>query len=47
MIRPKIVRPLTEPFRCGNGIPVCPELGVDNDPKGRHRHSSGAVAGTR
>jgi transcriptional regulator GlxA family with amidase domain len=34
MIRPKIVGLSREPFRCGNGIPVSPDLGVDDDPKG-------------
>ena len=28
MIRPRIVSPSREPFRCGNGIPVVPDLAV-------------------
>jgi transcriptional regulator GlxA family with amidase domain len=27
--RPRIVAPTREPFRCGNGIPVIPDLGID------------------
>jgi len=27
--RPRIVAPTREPFRCGNGIPVTPDLGID------------------
>lgn len=32
LIRPRIVSVSAEPFRCGNGIPVIPELGVGDDP---------------
>src|SRR5688572_33507081 len=32
LIRPRIVSPGREPFRCGNGIPVIPEVGIDDDP---------------
>jgi transcriptional regulator GlxA family with amidase domain len=31
-IRPKIVAPSDGTFRCGNGIPVSPDVGVDDDP---------------
>jgi transcriptional regulator GlxA family with amidase domain len=31
-IRPRIVAPSRSPFRCGNGIPINPDLGVDEDP---------------
>jgi transcriptional regulator GlxA family with amidase domain len=31
-IRPRIVSPSRRPFRCGNGIPVSPDVGVDEDP---------------
>ena len=31
-IRPRIVALSREPFRCGNGIPVIPDLAVDEDP---------------
>ena len=34
LIRPRIVGPSREPFRCGNAIPVCPELGLCDDPEG-------------
>jgi len=34
MIRPRIVAPSTEPFRCGNGIPVAPDAGIADDPAG-------------
>ncbi|MGF1641032.1 MAG: GlxA family transcriptional regulator [Rhodospirillales bacterium] len=30
--RPRIVSPAAQPFRCGNGIPVVPDLAVDADP---------------
>jgi len=29
LIRPRIVAPTREPFRCGNGIPVAPDLAID------------------
>jgi transcriptional regulator GlxA family with amidase domain len=32
LIRPRIVAPGREPFRCGNGVPVIPELSVEDDP---------------
>jgi transcriptional regulator GlxA family with amidase domain len=32
LIRPRNVAPGLEPFRCGNGIPVIPEVGVGEDP---------------
>jgi hypothetical protein len=28
LIRPRIVAPTTQPFRCGNGIPVAPDLAI-------------------
>jgi transcriptional regulator GlxA family with amidase domain len=31
-IEPRIVAPSTEPFRCGNGIPVAPDLSLADDP---------------
>jgi transcriptional regulator GlxA family with amidase domain len=31
-VRPRIVAPSRSPFRCGNGIPINPDLGVDEDP---------------
>jgi transcriptional regulator GlxA family with amidase domain len=34
LIRPRIVARSREPFRCGNGIPVIPDAGVDEDPAG-------------
>jgi transcriptional regulator GlxA family with amidase domain len=34
MIRPRIVGLSRESFRCGNGIPIVPELGVADDPQG-------------
>lgn len=34
MIRPRIVSPDKTPFQCGNGIPVQPDFGIDQDPKG-------------
>jgi len=34
LIRPRIVALSREPFRCGNGIPVIPDMGVDEDPPG-------------
>jgi transcriptional regulator GlxA family with amidase domain len=33
-IRPKIVAPSRDAFRCGNGIPVSPDVGVDEEPEG-------------
>jgi hypothetical protein len=33
-IRPRIVALAREPFRCGNGIPVIPDAGVEEDPAG-------------
>lgn len=33
LIRPRIVGLSREPFRCGNGIPVSPDLGIDEDPE--------------
>ncbi|MXO59927.1 helix-turn-helix domain-containing protein [Altererythrobacter salegens] len=32
LIEPHVVSPTTEPFRCGNGIPVSPDLSVADDP---------------
>lgn len=32
LIQPRIVGPTREPFDCGNGIPVRPDLGVDDAP---------------
>jgi transcriptional regulator GlxA family with amidase domain len=32
LIRPRIVALSREPFRCGNGIPVIPDVAVDEDP---------------
>ena len=32
LISPKIVSPVLEPFQCGNGIPVTPELDIGSDP---------------
>jgi transcriptional regulator GlxA family with amidase domain len=32
LILPRIVGMSREPFRCGNGIPVTPDLGIDEDP---------------
>jgi transcriptional regulator GlxA family with amidase domain len=29
LIQPRIVAPSTRPFRCGNGIPVSPDIGLD------------------
>jgi transcriptional regulator GlxA family with amidase domain len=34
LIRPRIVARSREPFRCGNGIPVIPDAGVDENPAG-------------
>jgi transcriptional regulator GlxA family with amidase domain len=34
LISPRIVSPTRETFRCGNGIPVFPDLSCDDDPKG-------------
>jgi transcriptional regulator GlxA family with amidase domain len=34
LIRPRIVSPERTPFRCGNAIPVEPELCTDDDPHG-------------
>ena len=33
LIEPRIVSPRRKPFRCGNGIPVSPQLAVSDDPK--------------
>lgn len=33
LIRPRIVAPVREPFRCGNGIPVSPELAIADGPE--------------
>lgn len=33
LIRPRIVALSREPFRCGNGIPISPDLGLDEDPE--------------
>jgi transcriptional regulator GlxA family with amidase domain len=32
LIEPRIVSPRLKPFRCGNGIPVAPQLAVADDP---------------
>jgi transcriptional regulator GlxA family with amidase domain len=32
-IHPRIVAPTGEPFRCGNNIPVTPDLGMETDPE--------------
>jgi transcriptional regulator GlxA family with amidase domain len=32
-IRPRIVALSQEPFRCGNGIPISPDLSIDEDPE--------------
>ena len=32
LIRPHIVSPTLEPFQCGNGIPVQPDLSIEDDP---------------
>lgn len=32
-IRPRILSPTAEPFRCGNNIPVTPDLGIDANPE--------------
>ena len=32
LIRPRIVGVSREPFRCGNGIPVAPDLSIDENP---------------
>lgn len=34
LIRPRIVGRSRAPFRCGNGIPIDPELGIADDPAG-------------
>lgn len=34
LIRPRVVSVTTEDFRCGNGIPVSPDVSVDDDPGG-------------
>lgn len=34
MIRPRIVGLSREAFQCGNGIPISPELGIEDDPAG-------------
>ena len=33
LIRPRVVALSREPFRCGNGIPVIPDVGVAEDPE--------------
>lgn len=33
-LRPRIVSPESAPFQCGNGVPVAPELHIDDDPAG-------------
>lgn len=33
LLRPRILGPTRAPFRCGNGVPVCPELGLEDDPE--------------
>jgi len=33
LFRVRIISPTGEPFSCGNGIPVCPELSVEEDPE--------------
>jgi transcriptional regulator GlxA family with amidase domain len=33
LLRPRIVALSREPFRCGNGIPVCPDVGLDEEPE--------------
>lgn len=33
LLQPRIVALSREPFRCGNGIPVCPDFGLDEDPE--------------
>lgn len=35
LIRPRIVSTTCAPFRCGNGIPVTPDLSVSDDPSAR------------
>jgi transcriptional regulator GlxA family with amidase domain len=35
LIRPRIVALSRETFRCGNGIPVCPDLSLKEDPAAR------------
>lgn len=32
LIRPRIVSPSVAPFRCGNGVPVSPDVGIDANP---------------
>jgi len=32
LIRPRIISPSLEPFRCGNAIPVTPEFNVNDNP---------------
>jgi transcriptional regulator GlxA family with amidase domain len=32
LIKPRIVSPSGEPFRCGNAIPIAPDFGLDEDP---------------
>jgi transcriptional regulator GlxA family with amidase domain len=34
LIKPRIVSLSSEPFECGNGIPVTPATGIDSDPSG-------------
>ncbi|MEK6248117.1 MAG: hypothetical protein N2C12_08050, partial [Planctomycetales bacterium] len=33
LFRVRIISPTGEPFACGNGIPVCPDLSVADDPE--------------
>jgi len=33
LFRVRIISPTGEPFACGNGIPVCPDLSVEEDPE--------------
>jgi transcriptional regulator GlxA family with amidase domain len=32
LIKPRIISPILEPFLCGNGIPVAPEISIENSP---------------
>ncbi len=34
LIRPRVVSLTRVPFRCGNGIPIAPEMGIEEDPQG-------------
>ncbi len=33
LIRPRVVSPSAAPFRCGNGIPVAPDVAIGDDPE--------------